>query len=89
MREALEVATRLGRRPEISLERRLDGAARVGDHRTSMLQDLDAGKPLELAPVVDAVVELADLTGVDAPALRAVSAAVALLDRTGRGIDAV
>jgi 2-dehydropantoate 2-reductase len=84
MGEALEVATRLGRRPEISLERRLDGAARVGGHRTSMLQDLDAGKPLELAPLVDAVVELADLTGVEAPALRSVSAAVTLLDRISR-----
>lgn len=89
MRETLEVATRLGRRPEISIERRLDGAERVGDHRTSMLQDLEAGKPLELAPLVDAVVELADLVAVQAPALRAVSAAVSLLDRTARGVATV
>jgi 2-dehydropantoate 2-reductase len=87
MREALEVATRLGRRPEISIERRLDGAERVGEHRTSMLQDLEAGKPLELAPLVDAVVELADLTGVAAPALRAVAATTALLDRNARGAE--
>lgn len=85
MRETLEIATRLGHRPEISIERRLDGAERVGEHRTSMLQDLEAGKPLELAPLVDAVVELAELTAVEVPALRAVSAAVALLDRTSRG----
>jgi 2-dehydropantoate 2-reductase len=84
MTEVLDVATRLGRRPEISIERRLDGAERVGDHRTSMLQDLDAGRPLELAPLVDAVLELADLTGAEAPALRAVSGAVSLLDLVSR-----
>ncbi len=39
------------------------GAERVGDHKTSMLQDLEAGKPLELDALVTAVVELADLTG--------------------------
>jgi 2-dehydropantoate 2-reductase len=87
MRETLEVATCLGCRPEVSVERRLDGAERVGDHRTSMLQDLEAAKALELTPLVVAVIELADLTGVDAPALRAVAAAVELLDLTNRGVD--
>lgn len=86
MREILEVAAHLGRRPEISIERRLDGAERVGEHRTSMLQDLEVGKPLELAPLLDAVLELADLVAVPTPALGAVSAAVALLDRTSRGL---
>jgi 2-dehydropantoate 2-reductase len=82
MEESLEIARRLGQTPEISIERRLAGAERVGEHRTSMLQDLEAGKRLEVAPIVTAVVELADLTGVEAPALRAVSAAVELLDLT-------
>jgi 2-dehydropantoate 2-reductase len=50
--------------------------------RTSMLQDLEAGKQLELAPIVTAVVELADLTGAAAPSLRAVHAATALLAQT-------
>ena len=62
--------------------RRLAGAERVGEHKTSTLQDLEAGKPLELAAIIDAVVELADLTGVEAPSLRAIAAAAALLADT-------
>jgi 2-dehydropantoate 2-reductase len=57
----------------------LEGAEKVGDHKPSTLQDLEAAKPLELAAIVDSVVELADLTSVPAPSLRAVSAASALL----------
>ena len=71
--------TRSGREPYVSIERRLAGAERVGEHKTSTLQDLEAGKPLELAALIDAVVELADLTGIDAPCLRAVAAASGLL----------
>ena len=56
---------------EIDVERRIDGAERVGEHRTSTLQDLDAGKRLELDALVVAVVELAELTGTPAPTLRA------------------
>jgi len=48
MAECLSVAAALGCTPEISIERRLEGAARVGDHKTSMLQDLEAGKRLSL-----------------------------------------
>lgn len=84
MEEALDIAARLGVRPDISIERRLDGAERVGSHKTSMLQDLEAGKPLELAPIVTAVVELADITGAEAPTLRTVHAATELLDQTSR-----
>ena len=61
--------------PSVSIEQRLEGAEKVGDHKPSTLQDLEAGKPLELAAIVDSVVELAGLTGVPAPSLRAVSAA--------------
>jgi 2-dehydropantoate 2-reductase len=79
MREALEVAQAVGARPSVSVERRLAGAERVGEHKPSTLQDLEAGKPLELAAIIDSVVELADLTGVPAPSLRAVGAASGLL----------
>lgn len=82
MSETIEVAQRLGRTPSVSVERRLSGAEKVGDHRTSMLQDLEHGKSLELAPLVDAVVELADLTGAAVPSLRALQAAVGLLALT-------
>jgi 2-dehydropantoate 2-reductase len=85
MEETLEVARRLGLEPAVTIERRLAGAERVGAHKTSMLQDLEAGKRLELAPIVDAVIELADLTEADVPSLRAVGAAAGLLDLTEAG----
>jgi 2-dehydropantoate 2-reductase len=79
MEETLAIAHAVGAQPSVSIERRLAGAERVGEHKPSTLQDLEAGKPLELAALIDAVVELADLTGIDAPNLRAVAAASALL----------
>lgn len=82
MTETLEIARALGCDPKLSIEQRVAGAAQVGDHKTSMLQDLDAGKDLEIGAVVTAVVELADLVGIEAPSLRTVSAAIELLDRT-------
>jgi 2-dehydropantoate 2-reductase len=82
MEEALEIAEAVGAEPSVSIEKRLEGAEKVGNHKPSTLQDLEAGKPLELAAVVDSVVELADLTGVEAPNLRAVSATSGLLAET-------
>jgi 2-dehydropantoate 2-reductase len=82
MGEALEIAHALGAQPSVSIERRLQGAERVGEHKTSTLQDLEAGKPLELAAMIDAVIELADLTDVEAPCLRAVGASSNLLAQT-------
>ena len=82
MHETLVVARALGAEPHVSVERRLAGGEKVGEHRTSTLQDLDAGKPLELAVIIDAVVELAELTGVEAPALHSVAAATGLLAHT-------
>jgi 2-dehydropantoate 2-reductase len=82
MEETLEVARRVGSEPPITIERRLAGAERVGEHKTSMLQDLEAGKRLELAPIVEAVIELAELTETAVPSLRAVGAAASLLDQT-------
>ncbi|MDQ8706329.1 2-dehydropantoate 2-reductase [Streptomyces sp. LHD-70] len=79
MRETLAVAHTLGCRPEISVERRIAGAERVGDHRTSTLQDLERGKPLELDVLLAAVVELATITGVPVPTLRTVHALSDLL----------
>jgi 2-dehydropantoate 2-reductase len=82
MEEALEIAHAVGAEPSVSIEKRLKGAAKVGEHKPSTLQDLEAGKPLELAAIIESVVELADLTGVEAPNLRAVSAASGLLAET-------
>jgi 2-dehydropantoate 2-reductase len=82
MGEALDIAHAVGARPSVSIERRLAGAERVGEHKTSTLQDFEAGKPLELGAIIDAVIELADLAEVDAPSMRAVAAASALLAET-------
>lgn len=79
MEETLDIAARLGSTPDISIEKRLRGAENVGAHKTSMLQDLEAGKQLELDAIVTAVVELADITGAPAPTLRTVHAATDLL----------
>lgn len=85
MEEILDIAARLGSEPDMTVERRLRGAGNVGHHKTSMLQDLEAGKQLELGALVTAVVELADITGAPAPTLRAVHAATDLLARTSTG----
>jgi 2-dehydropantoate 2-reductase len=79
MAEAEAVATRLGIELPISIDQRMAGAERVGEHRTSMLQDLEAGRPMELAAVVGAVVELGERLGVPMPCTRAIYACAALL----------
>jgi 2-dehydropantoate 2-reductase len=88
MEETEAVAAKLGIELPISIEQRMTGAEKVGAHKTSMLQDLEAGRPLELEAVVGAVVELGDRLGVAMPATAAVYAATKLLDeirRAGRG----
>ncbi|HMH93844.1 MAG TPA: 2-dehydropantoate 2-reductase [Streptosporangiaceae bacterium] len=84
--ECAAVADRLGVQFPVSLDRRLEAGLAVGDHRTSMLQDLEAGKPLELDCMTGAIVELAERTGVAVPHIRTVHACARLLDHltTGR-----
>jgi 2-dehydropantoate 2-reductase len=60
MREAEAVASKLGLELPVSIEQRIAGAEKVGEHKTSMLQDLEAGRPMELEAVVGAVVELGE-----------------------------
>ena len=84
MAETEAVAARLGIEMPISIEQRMAGAAKVGAHKTSMLQDLEAGRPLELEAVVGAVLELAERLGVPMPATQAVYAAAKLLDEKSR-----
>jgi 2-dehydropantoate 2-reductase len=81
MEEVVAVSLALGRTPPVSIERRLAGAERVGDHKTSMLQDLEAGKKLELEPLTSAVIELAGLAGIDVPRLQTLHAATDLMAR--------
>jgi 2-dehydropantoate 2-reductase len=80
MHEAGEVAEKLGLRLRISVEQRIDGAEKVGAHKTSMLQDVEAGRPLELAPLIGAFVELGQLTQTPMPATETVHSLVSLLN---------
>jgi 2-dehydropantoate 2-reductase len=60
------------------------GAEKVGAHKTSMLQDLEAGRPMELEAVVGAVIELGERLAVPMPATRAVYACAKMLDEKNR-----
>ena len=82
MSEADAVAKKLGIEMGVSIEQRLGGAEKVGAHRTSMLQDLESGRPMELEAIVGAVVELGDKMGVPLPRTKAVYACVKLLARS-------
>jgi len=80
MVETEMVAGKLGIELPISIEQRIAGAEKVGAHKTSMLQDYEAGRPMELEAVVGAVVELGERLGVPMPSTRAVYACAKLLD---------
>ena len=80
MAETEAVAGKLGIELPISIDQRIAGAEKVGAHKTSMLQDLEAGRPMEIEAVVGAVVELGDRLGVPMPSTRAVYACVKMLD---------
>lgn len=82
MGEAQRVAEALGVKFKISLEQRIAGAEAVGAHKTSMLQDVEHGRALELEALVGSVVELGRITGVPTPTIDAVYAATSLLART-------
>jgi 2-dehydropantoate 2-reductase len=75
------VAAKLGIELPISIDQRMAGAEKVGAHKTSMLQDYEAGRPMEIEAVVGAVVELGDRMGVPMPATRAMYACAKMLDQ--------
>jgi 2-dehydropantoate 2-reductase len=79
--ECAAVASRLGVELPVSIERRLQAGIAVGEHKTSMLQDLEAGKPLETACLTGALLELADILSVPVPHTRTIHACVELLER--------
>jgi 2-dehydropantoate 2-reductase len=82
MVECSAIAERLGIAFEITIERRIQAARRVGGHKTSMLQDLEARKPLELEALTGAIVELGRLLGIETPLTSRVYALAKLLDRS-------
>jgi 2-dehydropantoate 2-reductase len=82
MTEAQQIAEKLGASFRVSLERRIDGAEGVGKHKTSMLQDLEVGKALEIDGMLGVVIELGEQTGTPTPAMNTVFALVSLLNKT-------
>jgi 2-dehydropantoate 2-reductase len=81
MEEVASVARALDVELPLSIEKRMVGAAAVGEHKTSMLQDLESGKSLEIDALLGAVIELADGAAVSVPSLNAVYRLTKLLDQ--------
>jgi 2-dehydropantoate 2-reductase len=79
MKEAETIANALGVTFRVDVDKRIAGAEKVGAHKTSMLQDLEAGKAMEIDALTGAVVELGRLTNIPTPHIDAVYAAVKLL----------
>ena len=82
MAEAEQIARKLGVAMRISIERRIAGAEQVGAHKTSMLVDVEQGRPIELDALMGAVIELGELTQTPAPYITAVYACAGLLAQT-------
>jgi 2-dehydropantoate 2-reductase len=79
MKEAQDIAQKLGVTFRVSIDKRIAGAEAVGAHKTSMLQDVEAGRAMEIEALVGAVVELGRLTETPTPHIDAVYALVSLL----------
>jgi len=82
MTEAQIIAEKLGVTFRVSLEKRIAGAEKVGKHKTSMLQDVEAGRALETEALIGAVLELGKLTQTPTPYISAIYATVKLLGKT-------
>ena len=82
MREAQTVANKLGIEFRVTLEKRIAGAEKVGKHKTSMLQDVEAGRAVEIDALVGSVVELGRLTNTPTPHINTVYSLVKMLAKT-------
>ena len=81
MGEAQQIAEKLGITFRHTIDKRIEGAESVGKHKTSMLQDVEAGRSLETEALVGAILELGKLTKTPTPAIEAVYACVKLLNK--------
>ncbi|MFZ6655445.1 2-dehydropantoate 2-reductase [Undibacterium sp. TJN19] len=82
MREGQLIGEKLGVNFKVSIDKRIAGAAAVGKHKTSMLQDIEAGRPIELEALVGTVIEMGKITDTPTPNIEAVYALTALLAQT-------
>ena len=82
MTEAQSVANKLGITFRVPIEKRIAGAERVGHHKTSMLQDVEAARPLETDALLGSVIELGAMTDTPTPHLNAVYALTKLLEKS-------
>ncbi len=91
MQEAQNIAEKLGITFRHTIEKRIAGAEGVGAHKTSMLQDVEAGRSLETEALIGAILELAQITDTPAPSIKAVYACVKLLNKVmlleGAGVN--
>ena len=81
MREVQQVAEALGASFRHTIEKRVAGARAVGAHKTSMLQDVESGRPLELDALMLSVIQWADMVNIEVPTVKTVYACVALLNQ--------
>ena len=81
MKEAQNIAEALGISFRHTIEKRIAGAESVGAHKTSMLQDVEAGRSLETEALIGAILELGKLNNIPAPSIEAVYACVKLLNK--------
>jgi 2-dehydropantoate 2-reductase len=81
MLEAQTIGEKLGVQFKVSLEKRINGAQAVGQHKTSMLQDVELGRPIELEALVGSVIELGRITETPTPNIDAVYALASLLSK--------
>ena len=86
MLETEAVASKLGMELPVTIDQRIAGAEKVGEHKTSMLQDLEAGRPMEIEAIAGAVVELGGRLNIPMPYTNSIYAAARLLDQTTRGV---
>ena len=82
MAEAQDIAHKLNITFRVPLEKRIAGAEKVGKHKTSMLQDVEAGKAMEIESMIGAVVELGQITNTPTPYISAIYACISLLANT-------
>jgi ketopantoate reductase len=81
MKEAQDIAEKLGVKFRVSIDKRIQGAESVGAHKTSMLQDVEAGRSLETEALIGSILEMAKITNTPAPAIESVYALVKLLNK--------